>query len=238
MLALNQNQPDRPDIAYYANEFFNRLVAKRLLLQRDSNNIIKISVAISKFEDDDDIDKKLDEALQTLQRAGFGNIGNDILRLMARKISLDAVASPPADASSENALAADGVANASLQNQGVGDGNAVIIGSDQRRPSKRQRVDGGFNVDRMIGKDLDTKSKLAKLRDISLKVAVTSVNNYTGALRSFYYSTLTPIMTCLKDHCNDDDSEFARRWTDKRRSRAASIRAGCCDRRLCQKPLL
>ena len=87
MLALNNNQPARPDIVYYASELIARLISKNILLQRDCKNVLKVSSAILKLEDNDDIDKKIDEALETLQRAGFGNIGNEILRLITRKLS-------------------------------------------------------------------------------------------------------------------------------------------------------
>jgi len=73
MLALNNNQPARPDIVYYASELIARLISKNILLQRDCKNVLKVSSAILKLEDNDDIDKKIDEALETLQRAGFGN---------------------------------------------------------------------------------------------------------------------------------------------------------------------
>ena len=87
MLALNNNQPARPHIVYYASELISRLISKNILLQRDCKNVLKVSSAILKLEDNDDIDKKIDEALETLQRAGFGNIGNEILRLITRKLS-------------------------------------------------------------------------------------------------------------------------------------------------------
>ena len=88
MLALNNNQPARPDIVYYASELIAGLISKNILLQRDCKNVLKVSSAILKLEDNDDIDKKIDEALETLQRAGFGNIGNEILRLITRKLSI------------------------------------------------------------------------------------------------------------------------------------------------------
>jgi hypothetical protein len=63
-LALNQNQPLRPNISFYAEEFVKRLITKKILIVFNAKNIVKVAAAIVKLEDEEDLDKKLDTALQ------------------------------------------------------------------------------------------------------------------------------------------------------------------------------
>jgi len=213
MLALNNNQPARPDIVYYASELIARLISKNILLQRDCKNVLKVSSAILKLEDNDDIDKKIDEALETLQRAGFGNIGNEILRLITRKLS-----TPPdadnTDTSGENEESPEA-------NQGSA--AAAVDAADPA--SKKKRVEGTFDVDRSFGSNLDTAAKLELIRRIQEQIAGKGVHTFTGSLRNFYYSIFCPIKNCLKDHCGDD-GEFIRKWGTK--FAHTSFKTICC----------
>jgi hypothetical protein len=202
MLALNQNQPERPDMGFFASEFINRLITKNLLQFRDADNVVKVSAAITKLEDDDDIDKKLDDALETLQRAGLGNIGNEILRLVTQKLSFQHEGTDPSGINCD-----DNDQRPVVLTQEGGE----CVGAEGPA-TKKQRLEGTFDVDRSMGNNLDTKYKLGKFRHILEQTTGKNVNTFTGAFRNFYYSVATPILNCLRDHCSDNDDEFQRRW--------------------------
>ena len=86
MLALNLCQPERRNITFYADQFMKRLVSSKLLTAGDLNNTVKVSAAILKLEDED-VDKKIDAVLLQLQQLGLEDVGQELLRLVSRKLS-------------------------------------------------------------------------------------------------------------------------------------------------------
>ena len=201
MLALNSNQPDRPNIAFYANEFFKILVFKKLLHSNNSRNVVDIGAAILKLEDEEDVDQKIDAVLLKLQQAGLVDVGQELIRLISRKVS------SPSD-SNEAHLPVSGD-SASEQ--------IVKVEPNLLHPApKRRRVDGKFDVsDRDLSNLTDTRAKLAKILEISQKSSGRKITEYSASFRTFHYTVAAPILKCFQDHCNSDVDEFIRRWGAK-----------------------
>ena len=192
MLALNMNQPERRNIAFYADEFLKKLISIKLLTLADSKNVVKVSNSILKLEDEEDVDQRIDAVLIQLQQAGLGDVGYELLRLVSRKVS----AQPQMND-------CDAVQ--------VEDENQTVV-IDCPPASKKRRADGRFDVDRDLSKLSDTRSKLAKIQKISQDAAGRRVCEFTPAFRLFHYSIVLPIMKCLTEHCHSDEEEFIRRW--------------------------
>jgi hypothetical protein len=123
----------------------------------NAGNIVKVAAAIVKLEDGEDLDKKLDATLQQLRQAGLGNVSIEILRVVTRKLALQPSEIPATD----NDCAAEQAIEIDIHRH---EENVI---SNATPPSKKQRTEGGFDVDRQLGNNLDTNAKLAKLRLIN-----------------------------------------------------------------------
>ncbi|XXQ34134.1 Tyr recombinase domain-containing protein [Plasmodiophora brassicae] len=86
---------------------------------------------------------------------------------------------------------------------------------EPRSGKRRRREAGDFDVADRDMSNIDTHAKLRTMRRIEIQCAGRAKNSFTPSMRTFYYNVLTPVLNCLRRHCNDDDDEFARRWGDQ-----------------------
>jgi hypothetical protein len=197
MLALNLSQPERRDIAYYSDQFMKRLVSNKILRVEDLNNIVKVSVAILKLEDDEEVDKQIDAVLLQLQQVGLGDVGHELLRLISRKL----LTQVPPESWVADAELVEGTENEVIP-------KPPLENNTNPAASKKRRLDGQFDVDRNLSRLTDTKSKLANIRQISEAAAGRKVSEFTTSFCLFHYSVVVPIMKCFSEHCNNDEEEF------------------------------
>jgi len=149
-----------------------------------------------------------------LKSAGLESVGNSLIRLVSRKLSQ--TASEVENQEEHRALDDNGA-------------NAVhpTLPSDplDDRPIKKSRhsddrhSDDPFDLPsrQKLGKIKKTIEKLHVLREIQSQCRASgkSVNQYCSHLKKLTYGTINPVMTCLVEHCNNDESEFVRKWGEK-----------------------
>jgi hypothetical protein len=198
MIAVSMNQPDSPNLSYYAQRQAVKLVDAGLLQQRDITNTIQLASAILKSVVGDP-DQYLEQLLGRLKDAGVAEIGNEILRVLARKYSSQTNAIPIPEVEGAEPAAQ---AKSSPRN---GDGEPA--------PKRGRRI-GKFDIaeKQNMSSLRDTRKKIALIELIEGKCQGVAANDMIPSLRSMHYTVVRPVLNCLRQHCQNDVDAFIRRW--------------------------
>ena len=203
------DQAQRPDIVFYSIAFVNILIARRLLFVQDSNNTVRLSSAALMLFDVEGIDKELDKELERVEKAGVGDAGRNILRLVSLKLARQT-------SSVQNPETQSSVLNESNNFTQYPEKNELVDAINQAKDnsisvmpsSKRRRVDGNFDIADRDLTTLHSKDKLNMIRRIEAQCQGHKVNTFTSSLRTMYYSVVIPVLKCLREHCGDDDDKI------------------------------
>jgi hypothetical protein len=211
MIALNRNQPNVPQLTFYADQMFSRMLQLRLLTSQTAKNPRDICDAILSLEKPEDIDGEIEECINKLKSAGLEDVGNSLVRLFSRKNALSAgTENIPGRHEAEASKAED------LEvGQSCSDTDSEVDENTQSR--KRPRAEPFDVPDRKLLSSLkSTSEKVALIQKIHTVCQASDrpVNQYCSALKKLTYSVFKPILACLQHHCNRDVSEFTRKWGD------------------------
>ena len=211
MVSVCVNQPDTNDFSSYANALMQRLIANRNLQERDSQSVSAVCSAIISSENADDPDRHIDELIGKLNAAGCGEIGNEIVRAMVRKYScpIQPIASV-SDVEIRQQIIDPAPEPVQVAAPNLAD--IAVAEPPLQRPCKERRY---THPDKDLLKTLkDTQSKLPVMERIydSIKADRIPIKRLESGLRKLWYTSINPIVTCLRVHCAGDHTEFARRW--------------------------
>lgn len=203
MRAANRNRPDDgKNLNFYAKRMVERLLEQKLLSKDYTKNVIHLSRAVIKSAPGNEIDSQIDSLLQKLRSVGSGpsKLVDELMLLIGRKMASQlAETSETTEELDTNAVAPDKQAE-----------NPPISESQQRK----RRKFGDFDVpEQLLLREAKTSGeKLKIIRTIAAAIVGRPPAEYSSRLKSCVYNIVNPVMKCLKEHCDNDEEEFIRRW--------------------------